>query len=53
MGPPDCRRAPSESLEWVVDFKEGLAAEFCDMFTELLLPEELLAAGMELTEEAI
>lgn len=35
-----------------MDFKEGRAAEFCDMFT-VLLPEELLAAGIELTEEAI
>lgn len=51
MGPPDCRRAPSESLEWAVDFKEGLAPGFCDMFT--VFPDELLAAGIELTEEAI
>lgn len=52
MGPPDCRRAPSAALEWAVDFKEGLAPGVCaGTFTEL--PEALLVAGIEFTEEAI
>lgn len=34
-----------------MDLKEGLAPEFCDILGGL--PDELLAAGMELTDEAI